>query len=99
MIVGIIIVQSALLPHTCPYGATCPNFYDPKGNVLPLVQTLMQHRLQIGTTVASCGQVKLMAYQSWSVMKKQGNTIENLLKQQGICFTCSIPRSTRFVLH
>ena len=80
MIVGIGIVQAALLPriYTCPPGATCPNSYDPKGNVLQLVQTLMQYWLQIGTTVASCGLVKLMAYQSWFVMKKQGNTIENL---------------------
>ena len=80
MIVGIGIVQAALLPriYPCPRGATCPNSYDPKGNVLQLVQTLMQYWLQIGTTVASCGLVKLMAYQSWFVMKKQGNTIENL---------------------
>jgi len=80
MIVGIGIVQAGLLPriYICPGGATCPNSYDPKGNVLQLVQTLMQYWLQIGTTVASCGLVKLMAYQSWFVMKKQGNTIENL---------------------
>ncbi|TFK32898.1 hypothetical protein BDQ12DRAFT_716160 [Crucibulum laeve] len=81
MLLGIGIVQVTLLPriYTCPRDATCPNSFDPNNtNVLQLTQALMAYWLKAGIIITAFGLLKLSAYQSWFIMMKHGNTIENL---------------------
>ncbi|KAJ3489097.1 hypothetical protein NLJ89_g11558 [Agrocybe chaxingu] len=81
MILGIGIFQAALLPKifTCPPGATCDDSYDPNTTmVLQLLQTAMSWWLKVGLIVSGFGLLRLSAYQSWFVMIKHGNSIDNL---------------------
>ncbi|KDR68866.1 hypothetical protein GALMADRAFT_1353280 [Galerina marginata CBS 339.88] len=81
MILGIGIVEGAILPkiHTCPPSATCSAFWDPNSsNILNLLQILMNYWLKLGLVLASFGLLKLSAFQSWFILMKHGNTIDNL---------------------
>ena len=64
--------------YLCPAGATCPGSFHPNNSFLQDIRTVMQYWLHVGMLIFGVGLVKLVAYQSWSTMRQQGNTINIL---------------------
>ena len=64
--------------YSCPPGARCPGSFDPDNNFLQDIRTVMQYWLHVGMLIVGVGLVKLVGYQSWSVMRQRGNTIDIL---------------------
>lgn len=77
MLLGIIIVHATLLPriYVCPSGASCRHSWDPSSDVLQYLQALMVYWLQLGSIISGFGLFKLVSYQSWLVLKKEGSQI------------------------
>ena len=64
--------------YLCPAGATCPGAFNPDNSFLQDIRTVMQYWLHVGMLIVGVGLVKLVAYQAWSTMRQQGNTIDTL---------------------
>ena len=64
--------------YSCPPGARCPSSFNPDNSFLQDIRTVMQYWLHGGMLIAGVGLVKLVAYQSWSIMRQRGNTIDIL---------------------
>ena len=64
--------------YSCPPGARCPSSFNPDNSFLQDIRTVMQYWLHAGMLIAGVGLVKLVGYQSWSVMRQRGNTIDIL---------------------
>ncbi|KAH9481091.1 hypothetical protein JR316_0005610 [Psilocybe cubensis] len=73
MVAGTLVVRHFFLPHiyTCPDGATCHDNFDPKGNIIPRLQTLMQYWFQAGVFIASLGLSELISCNARLVLKKR----------------------------
>lgn len=80
MFAGISIVGAELLPriYVCPGGASCSHLSDPVPHAMSLVQSLMNYWLGIGIVLSGTGLTKLVAYQAWLKMKRQGSIIKDL---------------------
>ncbi|KAH9481089.1 hypothetical protein JR316_0005608 [Psilocybe cubensis] len=70
---GIFVVRHVLLPrvYRCPDGAKCHDNLDPRGHIIPRIQTLMQYWLKAGTFIASLGLSELIACNARLVLRRR----------------------------
>ncbi|PPQ92144.1 hypothetical protein CVT25_008769 [Psilocybe cyanescens] len=76
MLSGTIVAGRVLLPriYKCPDGATCHHNFDPSGNIVPRLQTVITYWLQFGIFISGIGLSKLISYNSRLVLKKDEDT-------------------------
>ena len=81
MVAMITLARFFVLPriYVCPEGAICHRSLDPFTTpVVRRLQTVLDYSLRIGTLIAAIGLTRLVAYQSWLSMKRQGTSLKTL---------------------
>ncbi|PPQ93137.1 hypothetical protein CVT25_003520, partial [Psilocybe cyanescens] len=77
MLSGTIVAGCILLPriYKCPDGATCHHNFDPSGNIVPRLQTVITYWLQFGIFISGLGLSKLIIYDYHLLFKGKDTTV------------------------